>query len=280
MSAESHPPVYVLGHSERELARLISQSRFYGELTEDLLRRAGITTGMRVLDVGCGAGDVSLLIASLVGPTGAVIGVDRSEESVHAAQARAAIAHLSNVTFRQGDVNDLSLESQVDALAGRFVLLYLADPAATLERLCRLVKPGGLVVFQEMDITTTRSVPLVPLYETARLWIAETFRRGGVELDMGSRLFPTFRRAGLPAPQLLLRGRIEGAPDSPAYAYVAQTVRSLLPMAERLGVVTAAEVQIDTLADRIRDEVIGAEAVVVLPTLIGAWTHTPDAVTN
>jgi len=274
--SEQNRPLYVLWHSERELERLISQSRFYGELTEEVLRRAGIGPGMRVVDVGCGAGDVSLLLASLVGATGSVIGVDRSAESVQAAQERVAGAQLPHVMFRHCDLADLMLDTPVDAVVGRFVLLYLADPASTLERLRRLVRPGGLVVFQEMDMTGARSAPLVPLYETAIQWIIETCRRGGVEVDMGSRLFATFRRAGLPAPELVLRGRIEGTPDSPAYAYIADILRSLLPMAERLGVFTAADVQIDTLAERIRAEVLRADAVVVLPSLVGAWTRIPD----
>lgn len=277
MISERNPPEYVLGHSEIELERLISQARFYSELTEEVFRRAGIVAGMRVVDVGCGAGDVSLLLASLVGTTGSVIGVDRSAESVHLAQERVAKAGLSQVTFRCCDVVDPMLNTPVDAVVGRFVLLYFADPVSALERLCRLVRPGGLVVFHEMDMTAARSSPPVPLYQTVLHWIVETFRRGGVEVDMGSRLFATFRQAGLPTPELLLRGRIDGTADSPAYAYVANTLRSLLPMAERLGVTTAAEVQIETLADRLRDEVLRADAVIVLPSLIGAWARIPDA---
>ena len=90
---------------------------------------------------------------------------------------------------------------------------------------------------------------------------------------MGSRLFATFRDAGLPAPELLLRGRMEGAPASPAYAYIAETLRSLLPMAERLNVVNAREADVETLADRLRDEVTRANAVVILPLVIGAWAR-------
>src|SRR5262245_53692371 len=70
MRVEQNQPLYVLGHAENELDRLIRQSRFYGELTEALFRRAGIGPGMRVVDVGCGAGDVSVLLASLVGANG------------------------------------------------------------------------------------------------------------------------------------------------------------------------------------------------------------------
>lgn len=252
---------------------------FYGELTEHLLRRAGIAPGMRVVDVGCGTGDVSLLVASLVGEQGSVIGVDRAAESVQLAQQRIASLGVSNVAFRHGDLADFTPEGSFDALVGRFVLLYLAGPAPTLERLSRFVRPGGLIVFQEMDITVARSSPPVPLYQSAIGWLIETFLRGGVEVDMGSRLFATFSAAGLPAPELLLQGRIESAVDSPAFAHVADTIRGLLPMAERLGVVKPRDVDVDTLADRLRDDVVRANAVVVLPHLIGAWTRLPARAT-
>jgi SAM-dependent methyltransferase len=277
-STTTTTPTYVLGHSEHELQRLILQSRFLGELTEEVFRRAGIGEGMRVLDVGCGAGDVSLLLASMVGPAGAVIGVDRSPDAVRTARERAAAAGLSRVTFLEGDLVDVTLEEPVDAVVGRLVLLYLAEPATALQQLCRFVRPGGIVAFQEMEMTTSRSVPSIPLFDLTMRAIVETFRRARVELDMGSRLFATFRAAGLPAPEMVLRARVESAADSPVYAYLTNTLRSLLPMAERLGVTTAAEVDIDTLAQRLCAEVVRSEAVVIPPSMIGAWTRTSGGI--
>jgi SAM-dependent methyltransferase len=81
---------YVLGHSDIELRRLAMQSAFWGELTEEIFRRAGIGVGMHVLDIGSGAGDVAFLAAKLVGPSGSVLGIDRSESAVKRASARAA----------------------------------------------------------------------------------------------------------------------------------------------------------------------------------------------
>jgi len=85
---------YVLDHSTHELDRLIHQARFWGELTEHVMHLAGLKPGMRVLDVGCGVGDVSFLAARLVGPEGAVMGVDRSPEATALASQRAQAAGL------------------------------------------------------------------------------------------------------------------------------------------------------------------------------------------
>jgi ubiquinone/menaquinone biosynthesis C-methylase UbiE len=82
-------PTYALGHSEHELKRLSCQGKVFEAFTRQLLIQAGIHSGMRVLDVGSGAGDSSFLVAELVGHKGDVIGVDREPMAVGWAKARA-----------------------------------------------------------------------------------------------------------------------------------------------------------------------------------------------
>src|SRR3990172_9261931 len=113
---------YVCGHSGRELDRLDLQGAVFRDITRRVLEAAGLSAGMRVLDVGCGAGDVSLVAAELVGERGSVLGVDRAPASIQAATARAVAQHLRHVTFQVGEISDLGL-LDVDALIGRFVLM-------------------------------------------------------------------------------------------------------------------------------------------------------------
>ena len=266
---------YALGYSESEFKRLESQGRFFRDLTEDVLRRAGVAPGMRVLDIGCGVGDVSLLAAELVGPSGAVLGVDSSAEAISTAQSRAAAAALNRVRFYVAELDAFDLDQKFDAVVGRLVLMYIPDPAVTLRRLCRNLYPGGIVAMQEMAMPLARSKPEGSQFRKCVSWIIDTFERAGFEIDMGSRLFASFVDAGLPAPQMIVAGRVEGGPHSPVYDYMAGTLRSLLPMAERLGVATAAEIAIETLAERLRQEAVECNACVMPPPLIGAWTHTP-----
>ena len=94
---------YVLGRSDAETKRLILQHRIYGPITRRLFEAAGIGAGMKVLDIGSGAGDVSLLLADLVGPRGQVMGVDLNPGILATAQARAEAAGAKNVTFRSGE---------------------------------------------------------------------------------------------------------------------------------------------------------------------------------
>src|SRR5512138_970953 len=114
---------YILGHQDNELDRLIKQAQFYGDLTKHVLQLAGLQPGMRVLDVGCGAGDVSFLAAQFVGPKGQVIGVDKSSEAIAFASRRAASARLTNMQFVASDLLELQLAEPVDALIGRLVLM-------------------------------------------------------------------------------------------------------------------------------------------------------------
>lgn len=266
---------YVLGHAQAELQRLIRQSAFYAELTEDVFRSAGISEGMRVLDVGCGAGDVSFLAARLVGLSGRVIGVDRSQEALAMASRRAEAEQVRHVRFIEGDLAQLELPESFDALVGRFVLMYFADPSGALQRMVRHVRASGIIAFQEMDISAARSVPDLPLYKKCGEWIMATFERAKVDVQMGPKLSRTFRRAGLPEPQMKLSARIDGGPEWPGCEYTADVVASLLPMMERLGVATAAEVQIETLAGRLKEESKNGDGILISPSLVGAWTRKP-----
>lgn len=273
-TAEPHP--YALGYSESEFKRLEQQGALYRDLTEDIMRKAGLGPGMRVLDIGCGVGDVSLLAGELVGPSGLVLGVDRSAEAVETASARAARAGRDRwVRFAAAELDVFFTHERFDAIIGRLILMYLPDPSATLRRLTTRLRPGGIVAFQEMAVTLIHSVPAGPQFRRCTGWVSDALERGGFEIEMGGKLFATYVAAGLPAPQMIATARVEAGPASPVYDYMAATVRSLIPAIERLGVATADEIEIDTLAPRLRKEALDNSACIMLPPLVGAWTRMP-----
>lgn len=270
------PGGYVLGHAAREQRRLVTQAEFSRPKTEALLRDAGVGPGMRVLDAGCGAGDVAFLVAELVGPGGAVVGVDRSVDVLATARGRAAALGLRQVSFVAGDVGTVVPGGAFDAVVGRLVLMYAADPVAVLRHLVGLVRPGGVVAFQEVDIAP-RAWPPAPVFERCWRWAIEAFTRSGARPDMGPRLFKAFVDAGLPAPQVRMEGNGGGGPDWGGYDLVAETVRTLLPAIERYGIATAAEVDVETLAERMRGEVVAGGGVISPSVFWGVWARTPAA---
>lgn len=264
---------YILGHSEQALQRLMRQSDFWAEHSRAFFERAGLRPGMRVLDLGSGAGDIALLAASLVGPNGSVLSVDRAPEAVERATARAAQLNVANVQFVQGDVNTFEPDGAFDAVIGRLILMYLPDAAAVLRRLAAALTPGGIVAFQEYDMHAAASEPPLAVLDRGLQWIIGAFAGAGLPTRMGLRLHALFLAAGLPAPQIVLASRIEAGPDSPSPAFFAESVRNLAPLIERMGLATRDEIGIDTLEERVRAEMLRHNGVIVPPSLIGARTR-------
>jgi SAM-dependent methyltransferase len=267
------PADYALGRTGAETRRLIVQHQLYGPFTRQFLTGAGVTAGMRVLDVGSGAGDVALLLAELVGPQGQVVGVDLNPEILDTARARVAAAGWSTVDFQAGDAFQLELGG-FDAVVGRWVLQYTPDPVALLRRAQGWLRPGGIVAFQEIDLSSPpRAHPTGPLHDQVRRWTTPPPGTPGPDPEMGLKLFKVFLEAGLPAPLLRRDAPLGGGPGWPGYAYVAETVRSLLPFLARAGAVQPEELDVDNLEDRLRAEVVDQDGLQLLPAIVGAWAR-------
>jgi SAM-dependent methyltransferase len=241
-----------------------------------LFEQAGIRLGMSILDVGSGAGDSSILASDLVGSKGRVVGVDRSNDAVALANARAASGKINNIEFVQGDPTEMELNEPFDAVIGRFVLMYYPDPVDAVRKLARHLRPHGLMVFQEFDMEYVRSQPAASTFERAAETLKRTFEATGTRIRLGTELYSIFLAAGMPGPSLRMDILIGGGADFPGYELLARTVRSLLPAMAELGIATAAELGVPTLAERMRDEVIALNGVALSPALVGAWSHKLD----
>ena len=267
-------PSYVLGHTDGELTRLAGQARLVDPISEQFLRAAGVTMGMRVLDVGTGVGHVAFLAAALVGETGEVVGVDRSAAAVAAASAQARSRGLSNVSFIQGDPSQLSFGRPFDAVTGRYVLQFQPDPQALLRALVALVRPEGVVVFHELDWGGEWSYPPAPTYDRCCAWCMETIERSGAETHMGLKLYGTFAAAGMPEPSMRLEAAIGGAGQtSEVVEQIVALSTTLAPAMERLGVATADQLALETLRDRIVREAMSLGSVLLGRMQVGCWSQ-------
>jgi ubiquinone/menaquinone biosynthesis C-methylase UbiE len=270
---------YVFDRTEgEEERRLEAQATVIDPLTERLFRDAGLIAGMRVLDLGSGAGDVAMLAARLVGPRGAVVGMESSLDAISTARHRAKQAGLSNVAFVEGDVRepDRALDPKgpaFDAVVGRLVLQFVQEPGDVLRAAASFVRPGGLVCFQECDDWYTWAYPASPLWEQVRGWFLAALEGARVEQRMGLRLYQTFLDAGLPPPQLRLEAPIGGGQNAPAFLW-AGVVRSLVPVMDRLGIATPSEVDSETLVDRLSAETLAHNGIAIGLVLVGAWART------
>ena len=276
MTTSPHPATidtYALGSNAHEHARLQRQADVFRPFTTQLLRNAGLVPGMRVLDIGCGPGDVSLIAADLVSPGGSVVAIDRDPAVLERARARCAEQGATAIEFIQAELQNLPPLGQFDALVGRLVLMYLPDPAGTLRELTGHVRPGGIIAFQEIELSSPVSYPEQPLYTALFRWLEAAFRAAGADPVMGLKLYATFRAAGLPEPELETVRILGGGSDADIYAQGAMVVRSLLPVILAHGIATADEVGIDTLEERLRAEAVAGGGVVSMPMHVGARTR-------
>lgn len=275
-NADGGATAYVLGHTPGELRRLSIQASLIDPITLRFLAAAGVSEGMRVLDIGSGAGHVSFLVASLVGPAGEVLGVDRSTAAVEAARAGARARSLDNVDFQAGDPTEMVFAAPFDAVVGRYVLQFQPDPAAALRRVAGHVGPGGLVAFHELDWGGIWSFPPAALHDRCCAWAVEAIRRSGAETNMGLKLYSTFVAAGLAEPQLRMEAAVAGGSQAEtALELVAGLMETLAPTMHRLGVATAEEVGQETLLDRLLKEVRATNTVVLSRLQVGCWARRP-----
>ena len=274
-SQNEAPENYLLGQTTEAIQRLLVQGQMLNPFTRRVFEAAGITRGMRVLDVGCGPGDVSLIAADLVGETGSVLGIDGSVESLQLARTRAQKASLTQVSFLAEDLLSLTLDQEYDAIVGRLILMHLPEPAAVVRHLAQHLRPGGIVVFQEYDLSSHSAAfyPPSPLWEQVWTWCTQPFHQAGGELAMGMKLYGTLLEAGLPSPQMRYEADMGAGPDWVGYEWWAETVRIFLPLIQKFGIATEQDIGMETLAERLREETVSRGGVARGPVLVSAWVR-------
>ena len=265
---------YALGSTDSEHERLIRQAVRLAPYTERCFREAGIGPGQRVLDLGSGVGDVAMLAARLVGPSGEVVGVERDTRSITRAKARVADAGLPNVTFTQSDVSQIASTRLFDAVVGRFILMYLPDPVAVLRSLSELVRPGGILAFQESSWAPIFAISAhLPLWSAAVSLMCETFQRSGSNPEIGLSLYRIFQEAGLPAPEMWME--IPLGDDSDFVRWIYDVICSLRPQSQQLNQSLEKLGDFDTLLERLQAEFAASSRVASWMAIVGAWSRKP-----
>jgi len=260
---------YPLGNTDAEHERLIRQAQRVAPITERFFREAGIASGQRVLDIGSGVGDVAMLLARLVGPSGEVVAIERDPKSIAKAGARVTQAGLHNVSFNESHVGEILDEEPFDAAVGRFILMYLPDPVAALRSISQMVRPGGVLAFQEPCwVPVLAHLAQLPLWFATASLIDKTMRVSANH-DMGTDLHDTFVQAGLPEPVM----RLELPMGKEAYLaqWYYDTLCSLRPQMEQMHMPIESLGSLDTLVERLRAEVAKSKTVACWFAFVGAW---------
>jgi len=273
-NAMQHVPVrsvrgaYALAAGEAADYRLRLLHRVYGPGTLRLLLDAGLRRGMRVADVGCGVGMVTALIAELVGPEGSVVGIDSSSAQI--AQAREWLkASGGHISFVEASATDTGLPSgSFDLVYCRFLLLHLAEPERALREMRALLKPDGILVCEDGDLTTSGSEPPSVLGAFADLW-GRLGPTKGVDYTLGRRLFQMVLAAGFPAPEISFNQPVAARGENKRLMEL--TMAEAGPAFVEAGLITADELD-RTLAEMravCEDETVLA----VMPRMAQVWAR-------
>lgn len=270
---ESSAREYVLGNRAPELARLDAQAKTIEPATRLLLRASGIGAGMRALDLGTGLGHVAQLVAELVGPNGSVVGLDQSADALDEARRRAG--GDGRFLFTQGDVTSWRDAEPFDVIIGRLLLFHVRDPVHVVRHHLAGLRPGGRFVAIDFDIGAARTEPMIPLVEDVGRWVTGAFLAAGAWPMIGARLGMILEEAGVTEVTTFgVQGYLP--PRSPAGpALFAGVVRSLLDVIVAHRIATREQVGIETLESRLAEELGRANAVLLPPTVAGAWGQRP-----
>jgi len=195
---------YVLRGGQPGYDRLLLLARERWADTRALLERAGISPGMRCIDIGCGGGEVTMEIARMVAPGGTVLGVDMDEVKLALARQAAAERGLGNVEFTALDVGDWDEPSGYDAVYTRFLLHHLSQVDSLLRRMWAALSEGGVLVVEDADFDGWCCDPPNEGFELFLDAYQRVLARRGGDHATGRKLYRSFLAAGIPHPEIKL----------------------------------------------------------------------------
>ena len=267
---------YSLGNSQRETERLVTQASGMQSFFHGFFVAAGLQPGMRVLDLGSGAGDTALAVRSIVGESGSVLGVDITAASLARARERVVEAGFDNVTFLEADLTgDLTLDGEFDAIVGTLVLMYLPNREALLKSLIDRLTPRGIVAFGEINVDGGPAFPTSPTWDELESWWLRALVANGTEVRMGMKLRALLQACGLVAIDgWTFLGHIG---DAGGLANRLAIARSMLPIMRRYS--DAPPGDLDRFADleaTVLREFHAKGSLYIGPTGADLWGRKPD----
>ncbi|MDN7675111.1 methyltransferase domain-containing protein [Burkholderia oklahomensis] len=265
---------YVLGHSPIELRRLDFQSEMLKPITRRLLESARLRPSMRVLDIGCGTGGVSMLAAEMVGPTGTVVAIDQSDIAIDAATANAERARLHNIRFRACGLDQVEGVHSFDVVVARCVLMHQLHVAEFIRHAARFVKPGGFIAFHEPDfLRKPMSMPPINLWDSVAMEILDRCKRMFPSFDVAHRMVKLFATAGLPLPKMSYEIPVDGGTATKLSSWHAEILRALSTDPEWTLLGSGKRIEFDRLSGDLQCEIYESRAQVESFGQMCAWAQ-------
>jgi SAM-dependent methyltransferase len=215
-----------------------------------------------------------MLAAELAGPSGWVVGIDRSADAIARAKERAREYRFDQIDFYVNSVEKFSFPELFDVVIGRHVLIYQAAPAEFIRAASRYVCPGGVIAFHELCChRRVGCLPASPLFDQMAKWCRIAATVGFASPDAAGRLVEHFLNAGLPQPKLFCEVPVGGGMDSDMFAWFVELLASLSPFLLERGLATEEEISIDTLEERLRAEALAMQSQCDGPMQMCGWAR-------
>ena len=253
------------GKEGKERLKLLSQVMLPS--TSALLKMVGLNKNMQCLDIGCGGGDVTLLMANIVGSQGKVIGVDFDPEILALAQQDAQSAQLDNVEFRLSDALEYQEETTYDLVYARFLLTHLHQPEQCVNAMIRASKPKGAIAIEDIDFTGSFCYPDCPAYEKYVELYQQVVHRKGGDPNIAPRLPIMLHKAGLKEVQINIVQPTHLEGEGKLIASITMEKISSAVVAE--GLATASE--IEGIIEDLNNFATKPDTVMSLPRVIQTW---------
>lgn len=189
-----------IANLQAEMNRLQCQAEELSPLVLESIEKCGISEGMKVVDVGCGTGQVSFLISKLVGPRGAVIGIDANPTAIELCRNIATTERVKNVSFIVGNACDMSRDLQdnsIDISYSRFLLTHLEDPLAAIREMIRVTTREGIIMIEDCDLTHWIVEPDDRSVNQLWKWYSSIIMKNGGDPSLGRKLYRMFIDQGL-----------------------------------------------------------------------------------
>ena len=258
---------YVISGGKDGKERLSLLSQVMLPFTSQFLSTVGIERGMQCLDLGCGGGDVTLLLASMVDSPGQVIGIDNDHDILELNRLDVEASQLTNLSFHWGDALNLKVEKLFDLVYARFLITHLPQPEKCLEGMIRACKPQGAIAIEDIDFTGSFCYPDCAAYKRyTELYQTVVYRRGG-DPTIGSKLFLLLRKAGIEKIQINVVQPIHIQGEGKLIASITMEKIARAVVAEGL----ATQAEIEGIIQVLNCFAADPDTVMSLPRIIQVW---------
>jgi SAM-dependent methyltransferase len=260
------------GLEGRERLRVLARATY--PTTAALFDRVGIVAGMSCLDVGCGGGDVTRELARRVAPGGRAVGIDRDATTLAIAREEAEGAPGVAVEYREGDVLTTELAPEYDIVYARFLLTHLADPQAATVRIAAGLRPGGVLIVEDIDFTGSFCHPTSAAYDRYTELYTQAAWGRGVDPNIGPRLPQLLVAAGCKRVGVNVvqpAGMTPEGHEGDVKLVSALTLENIADSAIAEGLTTREE--IDAVVDELYRLASDTTTVLALARIVQAWGY-------